>query len=271
MTATSSAPRAATPLLEVDGVTLEYRTEQTVVTATRRVSFDVNPSDRFVLLGPSGCGKSTLLKAIGGFLRPVEGHIRLKGQVIERPGPSRMIVFQEFDQLLPWKTVLGNVVFTLTKGGGIGQKEARERALVYIEKVRLSKFANSYPHTLSGGMKQRVAIARGMALEPEILLMDEPFAALDEMTRTHMQDELLRLWAETRTTILFVTHSITEAVKVGTRILLLTPHPGEVKCEMQSNGSNEPGPDGLRPSERIHQALFGTVPAAALAQEHAHG
>lgn len=271
MTRTPSSTSDSAPLLEVDAVTLEYRTDKTVVTATRRVSFNVNHSDRFVLLGPSGCGKSTLLKAIGGFLRPVEGQIRLKGQVIQRPGPSRMIVFQEFDQLLPWKTVLGNVVFTLTRGGGLSQRDAHERAMVYIEKVRLSKFAHSYPHTLSGGMKQRVAIARGMALEPEILLMDEPFAALDEMTRTHMQDELLALWAETRTTILFVTHSITEAVKVGSRILLLTPHPGEVKCEIQSDGSNEPGLDGLRPSERIHRALFGPVINEAANLERAHG
>lgn len=263
MNPTPASRAPAAPLLEVDGVTLEYRTDKTVVTATRRVSFHIDPSDRFVLLGPSGCGKSTLLKAIGGFLHPVEGQIRLRGQVIDRPGPSRMIVFQEFDQLLPWKTVLGNVVFTLTKGGGLSLREARERAQVYIEKVRLSKFANSYPHTLSGGMKQRVAIARGMALEPEILLMDEPFAALDELTRTHMQDELLALWAETRTTILFVTHSISEAVKVGSRILLLTPHPGEVKCELRSNGRNERGEDGRRLSERIHHALFGPQAANA--------
>lgn len=271
MIPTSSPASKSSPLLEVDGVTLEYRTDKTVVTATRRVSFTVHQSDRFVLLGPSGCGKSTLLKAIGGFLRPVEGQIRLKGQAVTRPGPNRMIVFQEFDQLLPWKTVLGNVVFTLTNGGGLSQKEAMDRASVYIEKVKLSKFAHSYPHTLSGGMKQRVAIARGMALEPEVLLMDEPFAALDEMTRTHMQDELLALWGDTRTTILFVTHSITEAVKVGTRILLLTPHPGEVKCEMQSSGSNEVGSDGLRLSERVHQALFGSVHERAALQELGHG
>lgn len=182
-----------------------------------------------------------------------------------------MIVFQEFDQLLPWKTVLGNVMFSLTKGGGLSQQQARERALLYIEKVRLSKFANSYPHTLSGGMKQRVAIARGMALEPEILLMDEPFAALDEMTRTHMQDELLSLWEETRTTILFVTHSITEAVKVGSRILLLSPHPGEVKCEIRSTGSNAPDKDGVRLSDRIHQALFGSQPMATKLREQIDG
>lgn len=259
------------PLLEVDGVTLEYRTDQTVVTATKRVSFSINRSDRFVLLGPSGCGKSTLLKAIGGFIRPVEGQIRLKGQVIQRPGPSRMIVFQEFDQLLPWKTVLGNVMFSLTKGGGLSKEQARERALVYIEKVRLTKFADSYPHTLSGGMKQRVAIARGMALEPEILLMDEPFAALDEMTRTHMQDELLSLWEETRTTILFVTHSITEAVKIGSRILLLSPHPGEVKCEMRSDGSNAPDQHGMRLSDRIHLALFGPQPISKQSPERIDG
>ncbi|WP_298012139.1 ABC transporter ATP-binding protein [uncultured Castellaniella sp.] len=222
------------PLLEVTGVTLRYKTARHLITATYKVSFQVLSGDRFILLGPSGCGKSTLLKAVGGYLAPTEGSIRLRGREIRGPGPDRMMVFQEFDQLLPWKTICENVAFPLWKSGKCGRREAREKAMEYIDKVNLSQFAGNYPHTLSGGMKQRVAIARGMAMEPDILLMDEPFAALDALTRRKMQDELLRLWEDTRFTVLFVTHSIPEAIRIGSRILLLSPHPGQVKAELNS-------------------------------------
>lgn len=245
----------AAPLLAVKGVTLQYRTRDHLVTATYRVSFDIYRSDRYVILGPSGCGKSTLLKAVGGYIRPVEGEIRLNGQSITKPGPDRVLVFQEFDQLLPWKTVKQNIAFALTASGKRDRKDADERALHYIDKVGLTKFAENYPHTLSGGMKQRVAIARGMAMEPEILLMDEPFAALDALTRAKMQEELLQLWDDTKFTVLFVTHSITEAVRVGNRILLLTAHPGQVKGEINSTGVDVAGPEG-KLSDRIEHLLF---------------
>ncbi len=237
-----------TSLLEVSGVTLRYKTPQSLVTATHRVSFNVEAGDRYVLLGPSGCGKSTLLKAVGGYLFPTEGEIRIKGKTVTDPGADRMMVFQEFDQLLPWKTVLQNVMFPLRRARKLSRKEAQERACLYIDKVNLTKFAHSYPYALSGGMKQRVAIARGMAMEPDILLMDEPFAALDALTRRRMQDELLRLWADTRFTVLFVTHSIAEAIKIGNRILLLSPHPGRVKAEIDQVEAVRYSPDGADPA-----------------------
>ena len=245
------------PLLDVRGVTIQYKTQAHLITATYRVEFSVLQGDRFVLLGPSGCGKSTLLKAVGGYLQPTEGEIRLKGELITRPGPDRIMVFQEFDQLLPWKTVLENVIFPLRTTGTLGPKAAHERAMHYIEKVNLTKFAHSYPHMLSGGMKQRVAIARGMAMEPHILLMDEPFAALDALTRTRMQDELLALWDDTQFTVLFVTHSIPEAIKIGSRILLLSPHPGQVKAEINSvPRGQENSNDAAALGREIHDMLF---------------
>jgi NitT/TauT family transport system ATP-binding protein len=259
---------APVPHLSVKGVTLQYKTKEHLVTAAYRVDFNVLKSDRFVLLGPSGCGKSTILKAIGGYMKPVEGKITLKGKEIGKPGPDRMMVFQEFDQLLPWKTVRENVTFALTASGRLRGKAADERAMYYIEKVNLAKFADSYPHTLSGGMKARVAIARGMAMEPDILLMDEPFAALDALTRRKMQDELLQLWEDTRFTVLFVTHSIPEAVKIANRILLLSPHPGEVKAELNSTGSDEPDPrTGETLSGRIHELLFADEVEAEVAHD----
>jgi len=248
---------ASTPLLDVQGVTLQYKTRDHLITATYRVNFQVHKSDRFVLLGASGCGKSTLLKAVGGYIAPTEGEISLKGVPVKGPGPDRMMVFQEFDQLLPWKTVKQNVMFALESSGKLTGRAAEDKAVQYIEKVNLANFADNYPHTLSGGMKQRVAIARGMAMEPDILLMDEPFAALDALTRRKMQDELLDLWDETKFTVLFVTHSIEEAIKIGNQILLLTPHPGQVRAEMASVPRDRLQTDEARELEsRIHNMLF---------------
>jgi NitT/TauT family transport system ATP-binding protein len=149
-----------------------------------------------------------------------------------------------------------NITFALTAGRKLPRKSAEERARYYLQKVGLEEFARSYPHTLSGGMKQRVAIARGMAMEPRILLMDEPFAALDALTRAKMQEELLRLWEETTFTVLFVTHSIPEAIRIGSRILLLSAHPGQAKAEINSRGIDEPDSTGKLLSLRIHELLF---------------
>jgi NitT/TauT family transport system ATP-binding protein len=252
---------AAPRLLEVDRVTLRYKIPNLTITATDRVSFSVDHSDRFVLLGPSGCGKSTLLKAVGGYIKPSAGTIRIKDRIVTKPGADRMMVFQEFDQLLPWKTVLENVMFPLVTARRMPTKEAEDRARAYIEKVKLTRAVDSYPHTLSGGMKQRVAIARGMAMQPDILLMDEPFAALDALTRRQMQDELLQLWADTRFTVLFVTHSIAEAIKIGNRILLLSPHPGQVKAEVRNVEAAFQSDGGASVLEQqIHDLLFSEEP-----------
>ena len=257
--AASNPTSASTALLSVDNVSLEYRTPQRVVRATHQVSFEVDPADRFVLLGPSGCGKSTLLKAIGGFIAPCEGEIRLQGQPVNAPGPDRIVVFQEFDQLPPWKTVKQNVMFALLASGTLKRREAEERALHYLDKVGLAAFADAYPHTLSGGMKARVAIARALAMQPKILLMDEPFAALDALTRRKMQEELLLLWEEVRFTLLFVTHSIEEALVVGNRILLLSPNPGRVRAEIHSHQYDLHSLGGMgfqHTARRIHGLLF---------------
>jgi len=235
LVASAAAATSPAPLVRANGVTLQYKTPEHLVTATYRVSFDIFPGERYVILGPSGCGKSTILKAIAGFLKPVEGEFLLKGKRIKEPGPDRLMVFQEFDQLLPWKTVLGNVMFPMRENK-IGAAEAEKRARDALAKVNLSNFTDVYPHMLSGGMKQRTAIARAMAMKPDVLMMDEPYAALDALTRRKMQDELLQLWNDIRFTLVFVTHSIEEAVILGSRILVLSPHPGQVRAELNSPG-----------------------------------
>lgn len=264
-------PAAAEPLLQVQNVSLEYRTAKRVVRATHQVSFEIDPGDRFVLLGPSGCGKSTLLKAVAGFITPSEGQIRLAGTEVTQPGPDRIVVFQEFDQLPPWKTVIQNVMFPLLASRTLKVKEARERAHYYLAKVGLSAFSDAYPHTLSGGMKARVAIARALAMQPKILLMDEPFAALDALTRRKMQEELLQLWDEVQFTLMFVTHSIEEALVVGNRILLLSPHPGRVRAEINSHEYDLQSLGGVgfqNTAQRIHRLLFneeeGSAPVSEL-------
>ena len=252
--------QAMQPLLEVNGVTLQYKTPRHLVTATYQVDFSVYQGDRYVILGPSGCGKSTLLKSVGGFMPPVEGSIRIRGRDIVAPGPDRMMVFQEFEQLMPWKTVYQNVLFPMSVTRKFSAAEAKDRANAAIEKVKLIEFHDIYPHMLSGGMKMRVAIARAMALEPDILLMDEPFAALDALTRRTMQQELLSLWDQLRFTVLFVTHSIEEAIIVGSRILVLSPHPGRVRAELDTRNLGFGNIDQVEfgvMSKRIHGLLFG--------------
>jgi len=258
----SALPAFALPELEVnpavtqlavENLTLRYATHAALVTATENISFSVRRGERFVLLGPSGCGKSSLLKSVGGFIAPDSGRILVNGREVSGPGPDRMMVFQEFDQLMPWKTVLGNVMFPLVETKKFARRdEAQAHARATIAKVGLADFADAYPHTLSGGMKQRAAIARALAMEPDVLLMDEPFAALDALTRRSMQQELLKLWEELRFTLMFVTHSIEEAVRLAQRIILLSPHPGRIRDEFVTGEAEAPA----ALEKRIESLLF---------------
>ncbi len=254
----------AQPLLALQDVTLEYVTGRRVLRATQRVSLNIHEGERYVLLGPSGCGKSTLLKAAAGFVTPREGQIRLAGREVTGPGPDRIVVFQEFDQLPPWKTVLGNVAFPLRAAKGWSRSAAEQRAREVLAQVGLAEFADVHPHQLSGGMKQRVAIARALAMRPRVLLMDEPFAALDALTRRRMQDELLSLWQRLGFTLLFVTHSIEEALLVGSRIGVLSPRPGRLRAEIDAQrfaAGNAGSADFQATVQHIHGLLFDEVAA----------
>jgi NitT/TauT family transport system ATP-binding protein len=192
-----------------------------------RVSFAVADLEFVAIVGPSGCGKSTLLRIVNGLVPADSGAIRIDGAPVTGPGHGLGMVFQSFD-LFPWRTALGNVEFGMEMRN-VPKRECRERAKGWIQRVGLSGFENAYPHELSGGMQQRVGIARAFAIEPTVLLMDEPFGALDVQTRDLLQDELLAIWQRERKTVLFVTHSIEEAIYLADRIVLLTPRPARVE------------------------------------------
>ncbi|HEY2531433.1 MAG TPA: ABC transporter ATP-binding protein [Xanthobacteraceae bacterium] len=217
--------------IEVRDVSLFYDTPSGRTTGVAGVSIDIAASEFLCLLGPSGCGKSTLLNIIAGFLPPSAGEIRIDGAPVRGYGTDRGVVFQDFAQLFPWRTALGNVAFGLEMKGL--PKAARESiALEQLRLVKLENFAASYPHHLSGGMQQRVAIARALAYDPTVLLMDEPFAALDALTRDDMQRLLADVWRTTRKTVVYVTHNVAEAVYLADRVVVMTPHPGSVKSEL---------------------------------------
>lgn len=220
------------------------------------ISFEVRRGEKFVLLGPSGCGKSTLLKAVGGYITPVRGRIEVGGRRVGRPGPDRALVFQEFDQLFPWLTVRGNVVEALKVTERARGGQAKARAQRYIDMMGIAYAAGRYPHTLSGGMKQRVAIARALALQPDVLLMDEPFGALDAITRSRLQRELNDTWKQTGVTILFVTHSIQEAVLIGHRIMVMAPAPSRVREVIDVGHIDDPDDRAAEPIRRRLRSLL---------------
>jgi NitT/TauT family transport system ATP-binding protein len=219
--------------IEIDKVEKFYRKtnrqgHEELVHALRDVNLSIGDGEFVSLLGPSGCGKTTLLKALDGLVPIDRGEIRVNGKKIDGPGRERAFVFQNFG-LFPWRTVLENVVFPL-ESAGKPKAEREEIAKHYIDMVGLTKFIEHHPHELSGGMQQRVGIARALAVDPQILLMDEPFGALDAQTREVMQVELLQIWERTRKTAVFVTHSVDEAIFLSKRIAVFTPHPGTIEA-----------------------------------------
>ena len=214
----------------IRNLTKVFEGDHGTVVALDNVSTSVREGEFLCLLGPSGCGKTTLLRIVAGLTAPTEGEVLIGGQAVRGPGPDRAVVFQTY-ALFPWKTVRENIEFGL-HARGVKEPERLNVSTKLIEVMGLGGFENAYPHALSGGMQQRVAIARALAVDPEVLLMDEPFGALDAQTRFAMQRELLRIWEIYRKTVLFVTHSIDEALYLGDRVLIISPRPGRVIEEL---------------------------------------
>ena len=222
------------PKVALDNISLSYRTTSGErLLALDQINLEVKPGEFLCIVGPSGCGKSTLLHLIAGLQPQTAGKVLVDGKPVSGPGTDRILIFQELG-LFPWLTVGGNVEFGM-KMKNVPKAEREEKVQYYLRLVQLSKFRNSYIHQLSGGMRQRVALARALATGPDVLLMDEPFAALDAQTRDLLHDELERIWAETGCTIVFVTHNVREAARLADRVALLTFRPGRVKQEFRVN------------------------------------
>lgn len=244
------------------------------LTALDDVSLDVADGTFLSLVGPSGSGKSTLLDLLGGLTTPTSGEVLIDGEPVRGPGLDRGVVFQQY-ALFPWRTARANVEFGL-EGGPLGKRQRAERAREYLDLVGLSGFEDRYPHELSGGMKQRVAIARSLAYDPAVLLMDEPFAALDAQTREQLQDELLRIWRRTGKTIVFITHGIDEAVYLGQRVAVLTSRPGRLKAVVDIDLGDRAGdvrsdPAFGRQRHRLWELLHDEVRKAAEHERSAVG
>ena len=224
----SSDHAGATPKIGIEGVTITYRNAETGrdFVAVSDLSLDIRPDEFLCIVGPSGCGKSTLISAIAGFLQPTAGRITIDGRLITGPGADRGVVFQEY-ALLPWKRVIDNVALG-PELRGAGKAERYAIAERFLALTGLTDAAQKFPHELSGGMKQRAAVARTLANSPEVMLMDEPFAAVDAQTRMTLQEELVRIWAQSRVTVVFVTHSVEEAVFLSDRIVVLASNPGRI-------------------------------------------
>ncbi len=253
------------PLLELHNVHVTYNGNGNGgVVALGGISLDVEEGELLAVIGPSGCGKSTLLNLIAGFIGPDRGRVVFSGRPVQRPGPERAVVFQD-GALFPWLTVAGNIDFVMR----MQRRPKADRAQVQrelIDLVGLGGFEHAHPHELSGGMRQRVAIARALAMEPRVLLMDEPFGALDAQTRERLQDELLRIWRQTQKTIVFVTHNVEEAAYLGDRVVVMSRRPGtivqEVPVELgRPRSRTEPGVCGLK--SRLFHLLAGAEPGEA--------
>lgn len=217
--------------LSVQGISKSFITKRNTVHPLENINLEFNQGEFICILGPSGCGKSTLLNIIAGLDKATKGKVLLNGKEVTGAGPDRAVIFQEA-ALFPWIKVIDNVEFGM-KMVGVPKEERREKALKYLKMVHLTKFQNSYVHELSGGMKQRVAIARALTLDSEVLLMDEPFAALDSQTKGLLQQELQQIWLETKKTIIFVTHNVEEAAFLADRVIVMSTNPGKVKREFK--------------------------------------
>lgn len=217
-------------LMEVKGLYKGYEDSKGADNILNGVDLTVKKEEFLCILGPSGCGKTTFLRCIGGFEKYQKGEILVNGERVFRPGPDRMMVFQDFNQLFPWKTVEKNVQYPLKLKGIKDKEELQRLSDKYLDIVDLGKFKKFYPHQLSGGMKQRVAIAKAFALRPEMILMDEPFASLDAMTRRNLQAELLHLTEQEKITVIFITHNIQEAIYLGTRVIVMSKE-GKIKMD----------------------------------------
>ena len=226
-------------LIEIRHVTRKFAES----TALKNVSFDVHKGEILTVVGPSGCGKSTMARLLAGLDRPTSGEILVEGDPVTGPSPDRGMVFQKYT-LFPWLTVVKNVMFALTMQGQ-GRRTAESEALQWVDMIGLADFAHRYPHELSGGMQQRVAIARSLAARPKVLLMDEPFGALDAQTRTKMQRHLLEICDNIDITVVFITHDLDEAIFLADRVLVLKPNPGEVNAMLEVPIPRPRGPDAL--------------------------
>jgi NitT/TauT family transport system ATP-binding protein len=240
-----------TPKLTARGIRLEYFQPRTTtrLTALDGVNLEVMDGEFVSIVGPSGCGKTTFLSVVDGLIPATSGSILVDGELVTRPGPDRAVVFQDAS-LLPWRTVLGNVVYGL-ECIGVGAREAKARGMRFVELVGLTGFEQHYPHELSGGMQQRVNLARALVMDPKLLLMDEPFASLDAQTRELMQEELLRIWMQAGKTVLFVTHQIDEAIYLSDRVVVFSGRPGKVKAIVPVE-IERPRALGLKREPRFH-------------------
>lgn len=255
----AGAPRTlpGAPGIRAESVRKNFSSRRGEVVALDGIDLEVQPGEFVSILGPSGCGKSTFLYIVGGFVEPDSGTILVGAEQVHRPSPERGIVFQEF-VLFPWKTVLGNITFGLARKG-FGRSERKEIAQRYIEMVHLHGFEHHYPKELSGGMKQRLAIARTLATDPSVLLMDEPFGAVDAQTRVILQEELMEIWERTQKTVLFITHSVDEAIFLSDRIYVFSQRPARVKAVFEVGLPRPRSAEGIRASTayaELHRKLW---------------
>ncbi|HLR63644.1 MAG TPA: ABC transporter ATP-binding protein [Lentibacillus sp.] len=242
--------------LDIDNTSKSFqRKDEQRLQALENINLSIEEGEFVSLLGPSGCGKSTLLSTIAGLSQPSSGSVSLENELITEPGPDKSMVFQE-PALFPWMSVKENVTFPLRKN--LSKKKQEQAAADYLKMVHLSQFSENYPHELSGGMQQRVAIARALAMDSGLLLMDEPFGALDEQTRQVLQDEVEKIWLDTKKTIVFVTHSIREAIKLSDRVIIMSARPGTIISDFKVNLERPRQQQGMAALEEDVMAILKT-------------